>query len=461
MTIAESLAERIAGVQYDALPDAARHWARVAILDTVGCTLAGASEPCARIVDRVTTGGASTGRSLIFGTDRRAAPLDAALINGTASHALDFDDCSNTLGGHPSAPILPALFALAETRNVDGRAFIAAYVAGWETETRIARGINFYHYEKGWHPTATIGVFGATAACCHLLRLTPETTAKALGLAASFASGLKANFGTMTKPLHVGHCSRNGLLAAMLTADGFTASAGAFEHKQGFLEVFNGAGHYDTAAILRDWGAPWDIVQPGVAIKQYPCCGSTHPAVDAMLSLVREHQLTPATVERVDSWTHPRRLAHTNRPDPQSELDAKFSVQYCLARALLDKRVSLEHFIGDSFREPALRAILPRIHAAPHPEMSMASTEHFGAEVRVTLTDGRVLAAKVARPLGRTAENPLPQELLEAKFLNCATRALEMATAERLLALLRELDAVPDINALTAAMVPQAALAAE
>ncbi len=458
MTIAETLAERIASVRYEALPEAAVHWARVAILDTVGCTLAGANEPCAQIAGRVA---ASNGPCLVFGTSRRVAPLDAALINGTASHALDFDDCSNTLGGHPSAPILPALFALAETRPVDGRAFVAAYVAGWETETRIARGINFYHYEKGWHPTATIGVFGSTAACCHLLGLVPEVTAKALALAASFSSGVKANFGTMTKPLHVGHCSRNGMFAALLASEGFTANAGALEHRQGFLHVFNGEGNFDADAILRDWAQPWDIVQPGVAIKQYPCCGSTHPAVDAMLMLVRENELTPELVERVDSWTHPRRLAHTNRPDPQSELDAKFSVQYCLARALLDRRVSLEHFEADNFRKPEIRALLPCIHAAPHPDMSMASTEHFGAEVRVTLTDGRVLSKSVARPLGRGPENPLPMELLQAKFLNCATRALPMDAAEKLLTMLRQIDAVADISRVTDAMVPAAALAAD
>jgi 2-methylcitrate dehydratase PrpD len=180
-----------------------------------------------------------------------------------------------------------------------------------------------------------------------------------------------------------------------------------------------------------------------------------------MLALVREHGLTPAMVERVDSWTHPRRLAHTNRPDPQSELDAKFSVQYCLARALLDCRVSLEHFEGDTFRDPAIRALLPRIHAAPHPDMSMASTEHFGAEVKAALTDGRVLTAKVARPLGRGPENPLPVELLEAKFLNCAARALPMDAAERLLVLLRGLDSASDIRGVTSAMTPQAALAAD
>ena len=461
MTIAAGLAERIGGVTYDALPPEALHWAKTAILDTVGCTLAGSVEPCARIADRVTTGGASNGPSLIFGTDRRAAMLDAALINGTASHALDYDDVSNTLGGHPSAPLLPAMFALAETRDIDGRAFLTAFVTGFETETRIGRGVNFYHYEKGWHPTATLGVFGATAACCHLMGLPVDKTAIALGLAASFASGVKANFGTMTKPLHVGHCSRNGLLAALLAADGFTANPAALEHKQGFLTVFNGEGNFDAEAILRDWGSPWDIVNPGVGIKQYPCCGSTHPALDAMLMLVKEHDVTPAMVARVDSWTHPRRLAHTNRPDPKTDLDAKFSVQYCLARALLEQRVVLQHFENDAYRAPAVRALLPRIHAAPHPEMSMGSSEHFGAEVRVTLTDGRVLSQRVGSAIGRGTNNPLPVELLEAKFVDCASRVLPAGAARGLLTMLRGLESVRRMSDLTGAMVPPKAMAAE
>lgn len=454
MTIAEGLADRIGCVTYESLPDDALHWARVAILDTVGVTLAGAREPCAQITARVVTGGVSTGPSLIFGTDHRAAPLDATLINGAAAHALDFDDCSNTLGGHPSATILPALFALAETRDVDGRAFITAYIAGFETEARISRGINFHHYEKGWHPTATIGVFGAAAACAHLLRLPPDRTAVALGLAASFASGIKANFGTMTKPFHVGHCSRNGLLAALLVSEGFTANPGAFEHKQGFLEVFNGAGNYNAEAILSDWANPLDITRPGVAIKQYPCCGSTHPAVDAMLALVREHDVSAADIDRVDSWTHPRRLAHTNRPDPNSSLDAKFSVQYCLARAAVNREVVIAHFEGDAHRDPEVRAMLARVHAAPHPEMSMASSNHFGGEVRITLKDGRTLSRRVNQPLGRDSDHPLPRDLLEAKFISCATRALAPAAAHGLLALLRHIDHVAGIRQVTAAMLP-------
>lgn len=178
-TIAQGLAQRIESVVYENLTPEALHWAKVAIPDTVGCTLAGAGEECARIIGRVAATGTSGGDCLVFGTGRRVGPLDAALINGTAAHALDYDDCSNTLGGHPSAPVVPALFALGEMRDVTGKEFLTAYVAGWEAETRIARGVNFHHYEKGWHPTATLGVFRSAAACSRLLGRSVEQTARA------------------------------------------------------------------------------------------------------------------------------------------------------------------------------------------------------------------------------------------------------------------------------------------
>ncbi len=450
MTIIETIAERIAAVGYGDLPAEAVHWAKLAILDTVGVTLAGAGEECAPIVARVLASPA--GECLIFGSNRRAGPLDAALINGTAAHALDFDDVSNSLGGHPSAPIVPALFALAETLDSTGRDFIAAYVIGFETETRLGRGVHFHHYEKGWHPTATLGVFGAAAACCHLLGLDRAKTAQALAIAASLASGIKANFGTMTKPLHVGHTARNGLFAALLARDGFTANPAALEHKQGFLQVFNGPGNFDADKILAGWGRPWDIVQPGLAIKQHPCCGSTHPAIDAMLSLRAENsigrEIPPDKVARIDSWTHPRRLAHTDRPDPQSGLDAKFSVQYCLARALIAGRIVLEDFEGEAFRDPATRALMRRIHAAPHP----AGGEALGAEVRITLDDGETIAGRVGSALGRGPDNPLPAAALFAKFSNCAGRALPPAQVERVERLLLQLDEARSARELVAAI---------
>ena len=447
MTIATDLASRICKLTFDSLPSAAVHWARVGIIDTVGVTLAGATEPCAALARRVSA--PAPGDALLFGTATRTAPAEAAWVNGTASHALDFDDCSNTLGGHPSAPVLPALFALADGTSLNGRDVITAYIAGFETETRIARAVNFYHYEKGWHPTATLGVFGAAAACSSLLRLTSEQTAAALAIAASFSSGLKANFGTMTKPLHVGQSGRNGLVAALLARENFTASFDAIEHSQGFFRVFNGEGNFDADAVLRDWGAPLDIVTPGIAIKQYPCCGSTHPAVDAMLHLVCQHGLKPDQVERVVSRTHQRRLRHTNRPHLRSNLDAKFSVQYCLARALLDGRVVLSHFEGTAHEDPRIAPLMARIEAYPQPDVIPDDGKHFGADVEVFTKDGSRYAHSVEQPLGRTSVNPLPQVQLEAKFLDCAQRSVTPDAAEQALDLLRRFDSLPRAAAVT------------
>jgi 2-methylcitrate dehydratase PrpD len=447
MTIATELGQRIRAISYADLPPEAIHWAKVGILDTVGVTLAGAAEPCAQAALRVSP---EAGSALVFGSRRRLSVTNAAFVNGTASHALDYDDCSNTLGGHPSAPILPCLFALADGMDVSGAAFIAAYVAGFETETRLARAVNFHHYDKGWHPTATLGAFGAAAAASVLLDLTAGETATALAIAASFASGIKANFGTMTKPLHVGHCARNGLLAAQLAQAGMTASLDAFEHRQGFFEVFNGAGNYNPDAVLRDWAAPLDIITPGIAIKQYPCCGSTHPAIDAMLDLVRDHGLTADNVAHVLSWTHPRRLAHTNRPTVRSALDAKFSVQYCLARAVLDGRVVISQFEDGAYLDPRVAPLMARIEAAAHPAMSLASSApHFGAEVRITTVDGRQFIRTVDIARGRTSANPLPQALLEAKYRDCAARALSADAVARSLALLTAFETLKRVAALS------------
>jgi len=449
MTLALELAKRINSLSFNALPAEAVHWAKVGILDTVGVTLAGAREDCTRIVDGIATRGA-TGPSLIFGGNRRTAPLDAALVNGTASHALDFDDMTNNFGGHPSVPILPALFALADEIGASGRDFIAAYVAGFETECKIALAVHFHHYTKGWHPTATLGVFGAAAACARLLKLSDEETATALSIAASLAAGIKANFGTMVKPLHIGHCTRNGMFAALLARDDFTAGDRVFEHKQGFFNVFNGEGNYDAGRILPAWAQPLDIVKPGIAIKQYPCCGSTHSALDAMLKLAREHKPAADDIERVDVWTHARRLEHTNRPEPKSDLDAKFSVQYCMTRALLDRRISIEHFERRAYEEPAVRKLLPRVHAATYTTAQFPADNHFGAEVRIALRGGKVLSAKVDQPFGRTSENALPAGLLKEKFEDCAARAIPRERVAPLYSAIQGFENLKDVRELTA-----------
>ena len=428
MSLARELARRIVAMHCDDLPPAAMAWSKVALLDTTGVTLAGAREDAPRIVEDVLGLPAGAGPSLVFGGSRRVGCLDAALINGTAAHALDFDNATNTMFGHASATMMPALIAAGEAYGGSGRDLLIAHVAGFETSARLGRGLNMHHYEKGWHPTSTLGAFAVAAACAHFLKLSEEQTATALALATSLAAGIKANFGTMTKPLHVGQCARGGLMAALLARRGFTANPDAFEHKQGFFNVFNGPGNYDADKILAGWGEPLDIVTPGACYKQYPSCASTHAAVDAALEIRGKHgPFDAAAIARVESWTAAPRLMHTNRPLPESALDAKFSVQYCVARALLDGNVVFEHLEGDAYREPAVRDLLARVHAAPFTEGRFASGSHVGAEIKVTLADGRAFSATLERALGRTAANPIAPAAMHAKFVDCALRALPAA----------------------------------
>lgn len=450
MGLARELAERIAAMQYGDLPEAAIYWSKVAILDTVGVALAGAHEKAPRLVDEVLGLPSGTGRSLIIGTARRAAALDAALINGTAAHALDFDNTASNMGGHVSATAVPALLAAGETSpGTTGRDLLLAHTVGFET-ARIGLALNPCHTEKGWHPTSTVGVFAVTAACARLLGLTVEQTETALALSTSFASGTKANFGTMAKPLHAGQCARNGLLCAMLARKGFTANREAFEHRQGYLHLFGEPGRVDAARILEGWARPLDIVDPGASYKLYPCCYSVHSAIEAALDIVRRHGLLePGKVARIDARIPERALAHTDRPRPQSPLEAKFSLQYCVARALLHGKVVLEYFDDDAHLDPAVQTLLPRVHAAPYTGKLFSEDDPLDAEVRVTLHGGKVYEAKVPRPLGRTSKNPIAREDIDAKFLDCAGRLLSPSSAEAVRRKLWTLESLDCLHALT------------
>ena len=456
MTIAAELAKRIVAMRYDDLPAEAVRWAKISFIDTIGCAFAGIDEQSARIARKVLTVGRTGGSSLVWGTSQRTAALDAAAINGTASHALDYDDCNNALAGHPSAVLLPAALALGEELGASGRDVVLAYVTGFETQGRVAHAVHLHHYEKGWHPTATLGIFGAAAASAKLLKLDAAQTATALAIAVSLASGVKANFGTMTKPLHAGECTRNGLYAALLAREGFTASPEAFEHKHGYFEVYNGAGNYDAAKALAGWADPLEILSPGVGLKQYPCCGSTHSAIDAMLILRQRHNLTPDKVARIESITHDRALAHTDRADPQSTLDAKFSVQYCVARALMHGDVAFEHFEGATYLDPDVRKLLKRIEARPHAHQPNGMYEHFQGEVVVTTTDGQRYSARVDQPL-RGPQNSAPPDRLAQKFKDCAARALAPAAIGRVYDMLDRFETLTDVRELANLMAASVA----
>jgi 2-methylcitrate dehydratase PrpD len=449
-TLAMRLAEKICAFDITQATPRALAQARTATVDTIGVTLAGIEEDCTRILLRTPGVAAAPGVSLIFGGSRRTSALDATLINGTASHALDYDDFSSVMGGHQSVPLIALLFALGEERHASGRQVMAAYIIGIETEIRIARAVNYHHYDKGWHPTATLGVLGAAAAAAHLMALDQAKTTTALAIAASLANGLKANFGTMVKPLHVGHSARNGLFAALLAEGGFDANAEVFEHHQGFLNVFNGPGNFDAERMLADWAAPLEIEDASIALKQFPCCGSTHPAITMMLDLVREEGIRADDVARVEVMPHRRRLRHTNKPDPRTSLEAKFSVQYVVVRALVDGAVRLKDFEGDAYLDPAVRRILAVTEARPHPDMADDAPQQWGAEVIVTLRDGRRLSRRVEELVGRGGDNPMSTAELWDKFQDCAERALPRAQIAPLFEKLQIFDSVADIGEVTA-----------
>ena len=448
MTFALELARKINSLYYGNLPEQAIYWAKVAIIDAVGSALAGTREPCTRIVERISgLDQTCRGACLVFGGSKRARAVDATLINGTAAHAIDYDDTSKTMSGHPSAVIVPPIIALGEEIDSNGKNIIEAYVAGFETGTGIGRGVNFHHYEKGWHPTATLGIFGAAAACARLLKLSDEQLATTLSICASLSAGVKANFGSMTKPLHVGTAARNGLFSALLAKEGFTASNDAFEQSQGFFEVFNGSGNYDANKITANWGNPMDILKPGISIKQYPCVYSTHAAVDAAILLYNRSALDPEQIADVEVCMHKRRLLpHTMRP-ATSGLNAKFSLPYIISRALIDGRLIIEHFEGDAYAEPAVQALMGKIRTKPH----FDDDKDYSGSVTVTLKDGTTLSEHVISPRGRGPENPLSEKDLKRKFENCASRLLSADKVESLygaLTTLEKLDSVRKVTSL-------------
>ncbi|ETA50601.1 MmgE/PrpD family protein [Ponticoccus alexandrii] len=446
MSLSNELARRALALDPATFDPAALGFAREAIADMIGCALLGA--PSATTQAALLSGVQGTGPCHVLGRHERLGRLDAAFVNGVSGHALDFDDTSKSLSGHPTVIIIPAILPIAETLGCSGREVLDAYVIGVEAATRFARGVNFAHYEKGWHPTATLGIFGAAVAASALLKLDEARMANAISMAASLASGIKANFGTDTKPLHAGLAARNGLFAALMAAEGVKAAPVALEHPQGFLEVFNGKGHYDAARMLDGWGDPLDLMNPGISIKKYACVYSVHAAIDAVIALHDGAVPDSAGVEDVVVRMHPRRLLPHVRNAATSALNAKFSLPYAVARGLVNGAVKLEHFEDSALSDPEVTRVMNLIRM----EDMHDDFPDYGAEVVVRMADGTELRQSIESPLGRGPEAPLPMAMLEAKFLDCASRSLSAEGAAEVFALLMRLDRLGSIHELTTAI---------
>jgi 2-methylcitrate dehydratase PrpD len=428
---------------------AARRVAAQAFLDTVGVILAGVPEDASRIVREVIAD-ENSGVNVVLGTSMFASPSSAAFANGTAAHALDFDDMCFVSLAHPSAPLVPACIAAAESVGASGRALLDAYIVGFEIEARLGRVMNPRHYERGWHCTSTLGTIGAAAASSRLFGLNAGVTAHALAIAASEASGLKENFGTMVKPLHAGLAARNGVLAALLARRGMTASPQALDGTQGFLHAFDSA-QASLGEAARDLGSRWEIVETGITVKLYPSCAATHPTLDAILDLRRAEGFSGEDVDRldvaVDSIT-PTVLIHDR---PTSALEAKFSMPFCAAAAVVFGAVDVATFEEAALADPRLAAVMERVAMRVEPSFDAIGPPLTEGRVSIALRDGRVLCQEAHGARGYP-DRPASDEQLASKFRGCARRALSDISAERVLELLKRIEALADVRILTAAL---------
>jgi len=354
---------------------------------------------------------------------------------------------------HPSCALVPAALGSAELADASGRAVLDAYIVGFELECRLGMIMNPRHYHaRGWHCTSSIGTLGAAAAAARILGLTPGAAAHALGIAASLACGLKENIGTMVKPLHAGIAARNGVMAARLAHQGLTASEIAIDGPQGYLAAMDSERPpSDLAGVISDFGRRWEMLDTGISVKLYPSCAATHPPLDALLQLVQAHGFTGDDVEaidvEVDSMT-PRLLIHDR---PSTGLEAKFSMPFCAAAALVFGHPTIETFAPDRINDPRVQQMLPRVTLRANPAFD-AAAPLSQALVTVRLRDGRELTGRADGARGYPGR--LTDAEIAAKFIGCAERSLSRRAARLALQAWRAIDTTPKVTTLTAMLKP-------
>ncbi len=418
MALTRDLGQFVSDLSPNRVPDAAASIARTGFIDCIGVMFAGREEEPTRLLQDVLK--PAPGPATLYFSEQTAGAPEAAWINGTAAHALDYDDVA--LRGHPSTVLVPAILAEAETLDASGRDMVMAFVAGYEVWAELGRRESGYHHGKGWHPTGIFGAIAAAAACAHLRRLDPVQTAQAIALGASQSAGLMANFGTMTKPFHAGKSAHAGVMAARLAAAGFTASMDALEHPQGFLAAVSPEGKVDREGKAEGLGETWRIMKFGLAVKKYPTCYCTHRAIDGMLDLVRERDVKPGDVTAVTVTLSENFATILRNHLPQTGLEAKFSIEFAMACALVARRVGLGELTDEFVHRTDVQALMPlvsvQISTEPDPGYPGAA---LNDQVMIHLVSGDTLVgAPVHRARGHI-DNPLTEQDLFTKFEDCLT----------------------------------------
>lgn len=449
-----TIAEFIVNTRTQDFPANTVENAKKVLADTYAVLLAGVSSEVSEPLLRYLEQSRESGPAPILGTGRTASAETAALVSGAFGHALDYDDVLSMMPAHPSVVILSAVLADLHSARIGGADLLEAYVIGVEVGGKIGVGMTNDHYQRGFHATGTLALFSALATLAKLHKLDAATTQQAFGIAASMASGLRRNFGTMVKPLHSGIAARSAVTAIRLASCGYTAAPDILEAKAGFFAAY-GTADSDPEVTARGLGKPFVLSDPGIALKKFPCCYATHRAMDGVLTLRERLGFDAQSVEKVICRMPPGGMSVLTYPRPVTGLEGKFSLQYCIAAAVLDGAFTLASFHDDAVRRADIAALYDKIDAAEHdssrgddPGFAKRSSGSRGfVQVEVKCKDGRSDAIRIDRPPGDPSR-ALTWEDLRAKFLDCARQAPRVKTADAQAAFdaIRALETVDDVH---------------
>jgi 2-methylcitrate dehydratase PrpD len=444
MDVTTSLAKFVTDLRYASIPGKAVETAKIAVRDCLGVALAGSREEDARIAAEIARQERAREETSVIGQGFRTSALNAALANGTAAHALDFDH-SFTIMGQPTAPVAPATFALGEALGANGRQIIEAYVAGFEVTAKLVHSLQDSAHD-GWHAPSTLGSFGAAAACSKLLGVDAAKTQMALGITASMASGIVANFGTMTKPLHVGLGARNGVLAAKLAAGGYTANVKALEGGFGFYQVL----HENTPIreqAIEELGRSYALVTDGLRIKPYPCGGLTHQVIDSVLEFKGKNGLTAEMIDRVDVDVVKHTFDRIVFRVPQTGIQGKFCMPYLVARAIIDGKIGLHIFTDSAVRDQNVLKLAERVQMNLDPNLKKSDAAGRPCRVTVRLRNGQTFTREAQHAKGGP-EYPMTEAELRDKFTECAREAIDARSAAQALDYIENLETLGDVRPL-------------
>ncbi len=440
MGLTLALGEFIAQSHHQGFSDEARALTKLGFIDAIGTTIAGSHDETVMILRRAYPPEVGGKASVLFGSEY-SSPESAALLQGVAAHALDFDDVA--LRGHPSVILVSAIIPLAQELNSTGIEMMNAYLAGYETWGELVYRETDMHHMKGWHPTGVFGAVAAAAACASLRKLDSHQASNAIGIGASLSAGLMANFGSMTKPLHVGRAAQNGIIASRLASLGFTAANDALEHPQGFLAALSPSKKVDLQRPIRGMSEHLYIQEYGLNIKKYPTCYYTHRAIDAVLKLNEEHSITLDEIQGIEVLISKEHSAILRNHEPKTALEAKFSIEFAMASALIDGCVGMLQLTDSSVLRPEIQNLMKKvkvIHSNYYDPLAVGWAMYD--QVKIAGKDGAVISSEPIRYAYGHEKNPIPIALIKNKFIDCLFTGGYQGNGDALFAKLSTLESI-------------------